>query len=86
MARLDSYKQTFIVAIILITCVSCGTVPPLVKPDRLLRMSDAELRNVDRDNLCRGYAKTKSKRMAYASNDFGFMNDKDWEALSSGEA
>ncbi len=85
MAELDSYKQTFIVTIVLITCVSCGTVPPLVKPDRLLRMSDGELRNVDRDNLCRGYAKTKSKRIASAINDLDFMNEKDWEALNSGE-
>jgi len=48
-------------------------------------MSDAELRNVDRDNLCRGYAKTKSKKIASAINDLGFMNEQDWEALSRGE-
>lgn len=76
-----------IVIILLVTCVSCSTTtqPRLIKPSHLLRMSDTALREVDHVNLCRGYAKNKSKRIAQAINDLGFMNEKDWKALDSGQ-
>ena len=74
-------------------CVSCTITthttstsrPVLIKPSHLLRMSDTELREVDHVNLCRGYAKRKSERIALAINDLGFMNEEDWKALDSGK-